>query len=34
MLNHKGSISLKTERPLLRPFKMEDAEAMFQKLGE
>ena len=30
MLNHKGTVTIETERLILRPFTMEDAEAMYR----
>ena len=30
MLNHKGTVVIETERLILRPFTMEDAEAMYR----
>ena len=31
MLNHKGTVVIETERLILRPFTMEDTEAMFHR---
>ena len=31
MLNHKGTVTIETDRLILRPFAMEDAEAMFRR---
>ena len=30
MLNHKGTVTIETDRLILRPFAMEDAEAMYR----
>ena len=30
MLHHKGTVTIETDRLILRPFAMEDAEAMYR----